>query len=215
MTVRAATFSREIKTCMKGTTVNITAPKLGATIALLALLGVGAVGCSSPEPSGSSSNESGSNQSEETDQVEEEPAPEPVSLEGEWKQTNSDDPERWQKATITGDTIEVSWVADAGDTEALYWAGTVEVPAEGESFSFDSVNDTTKTDSAMLASGDETKTFTYENGERSYDGTVQGRDDDRAPRAGVVLWDRHRGPCFAYGRVGAAVLFRTACATAR
>ncbi|GGD76823.1 hypothetical protein [Microbacterium murale] len=131
------------------------------------------MGCSSPESSGSSS---GTDKSPETEQVEEvvEEAPEPVSLEGEWKQTNSDDPEHWQKATITADTIEVFWVADAGDTEALYWAGSVEVPAEGESSSFDSVNDTTKTKSALLASSDETKTFTYEGGELSYDVTVQG-----------------------------------------
>lgn len=152
--------------------MKITAPKIGATVALLALLGISAVGCSSPETYGSSSD---ADESTETEQVEEiEEAPEPVSLEGEWKQTNSDDPERWQKATITADTIEVFWVADAGDTEALYWAGSVEVPAEGESFSFDSVNDTTKTKSALLASSDETKTFTYEGGELSYDVTVQG-----------------------------------------
>lgn len=97
-----------------------------------------------------------------------------MSLVGEWKQTNSDDPERWQKATVTADTIEVFWVADAGDTEALYWAGSVEVPAEGDSFTFNSVNDTAKTENALLASGDETKTFTYKDGELSYDVTVQG-----------------------------------------
>lgn len=95
--------------------------------------------------------------------------------EGEWKQNNSNDPENsWQSATITGDTIEVNWVADGGDTKSLYWAGTVEVPAEGESFSFDSANDTTKTESAMLASSDPTKTFTYENDELSYEVTAMG-----------------------------------------
>ena len=149
--------------------------KLGATIALLALLGIGMVGCSSTGNTGTSS---GGNTSSETEQVEEveevEEAPEPVSLEGEWKQTNSDDPERWQKATITGTTIEVFWVADAGDTSALYWAGTVEVPAEGETFSFESVNDTAKTDASLLASGAETKKFSYDKGELSYDVTVQG-----------------------------------------
>ncbi|MFB7252504.1 hypothetical protein [Microbacterium sp. NPDC056234] len=154
---------------------NIT-PKVGATIALLALLGLSAVGCSSPEPSSSSSNESSnSEEAEQTQEEEPAPEPEPVSLEGEWKQNNSNDPENtWQAATITGNTIEVYWVADAGDTKSLYWAGTVEVPAEGESFSFDSANDTTKTANALLASSDPTKTFTFENGELSYEVTAMG-----------------------------------------
>ncbi|MEU4014878.1 hypothetical protein AB0E56_06370 [Microbacterium sp. NPDC028030] len=151
--------------------MNITAPKLGATIALLALLGISVVGCSSPESSGSSSNEGSK---PETEQVQEEEAPEPVSLEGEWKQNNSNSEDSWQQATITGDTIEVYWVADAGDTKSLYWAGTVEIPAEVNSFSFDSANDTAKTEKSIMASGDATKTFTYENDELSYDVTAMG-----------------------------------------
>ncbi len=146
--------------------------KSGATVALLAFLGLSAVGCSSPaaENNSSSSNEA---KAPDAEQVEE--APEPVSLNGEWKQNNSNDPENnWQAATITGNTIEVYWVGDAGDSKSLYWAGTVEVPAEGESFTFDSVNDTAKTDSSMLASGDATKTFTYENDELSYEVTAMG-----------------------------------------
>lgn len=152
--------------------MNITAPKLGATIALLALLGISAVGCASPEPSSSSSG--GESSSSETEQVQEEEAPEPVSLEGSWKQNNSNSEDAWQEATITGDTIEVHWVADGGDTKSLYWAGTVEVPAEGDSFTFDSVNDTSKTESSIMASSDATKTFTYENDELSYEVTAMG-----------------------------------------
>ncbi|MDP3952982.1 hypothetical protein [Microbacterium sp.] len=149
--------------------MKITATKLGATVALLAFLGISAVGCSSPESTGSSSNEG---TKPETEQVEE--APEPVSLEGVWKQNNSNSEDSWQQATITGDTIEVYWVADAGDTKSLYWAGTVEVPAEGDSFSFDSANDTSKTEKSIMASGDATKTFTFENDELSYEVTAMG-----------------------------------------
>lgn len=148
--------------------------RIGATLALLALLGAGTVGCSASETADTSQGSDTSPESDQTEAEQSEEAPEPVNLVGEWKQTNSDDPERWQKATITADTIEVYWVAEAGDTTALYWAGTVEVPAEGESFSFDSVNDTAKTENALLASSDETKTFTYDRGELSYDVTVQG-----------------------------------------
>ena len=39
---------------------------------------------------------------------------------------------------------------------------------------FTVVNDTEKTDSALLASGDETKTFTYSDGQITYDVTAMG-----------------------------------------
>lgn len=153
---------------------SIITKKIGATIALLTLVGIGIVGCSASDAPDTSKSSDKSAQTEKTDSEPVEETPEPVSLVGEWKQTNSDDPERWQKATVAADTIEVFWVADSGDTQALYWAGSVEVPTEGDSFTFDSVNDTAKTKNAILASGDETKTFTYDNGELSYDVTVQG-----------------------------------------
>ena len=137
-------------------------------IALLALLGIGTVSCSAPaEPTGTKPD----SQSATPEEVEE--APEPVDLTGEWKQTNPHDPESFQSATITADTIEVYW--NATDAKSLYWAGTIEVPEDGStSFTWDSVNDKSKTDSAMLASGDDTKKFTYENGELSYEVTALG-----------------------------------------
>lgn len=144
------------------------APKTIGTLALLALLGFGTVSCAG----GATTDEpAGDTQSAPEETVEE--APEPVDLTGEWKQTNANDPESFQTATITGDTIEVYW--NAPDSQSLYWAGTVEVPEDGAtSFTWDSVNDKAKTDSAMLASGDDTKTFTYEDGELSYDVTALG-----------------------------------------
>lgn len=144
--------------------------RIGATIALVTIFGFSVAGCASPAPATSSSSAAEAPVAEPT-----EVAAAPVSLDGEWKQNNSKDPENsWQSATISGDTIEVFWVADAGDTKSLYWAGTVETPAEGDTFTFESANDTTKTDSAMLASGDPTKTFTYENDELSYEVTALG-----------------------------------------
>lgn len=149
--------------------MNTTAKKTVMTIALLALLGIGTVSCAGESTSsGSMDNET----SADAEKVEEAPAV-PVDLTGEWKQANSNDPESFQTATITSETIEVYW--NAPDTKSLYWAGTVEVPLDGAtSFTWDSVNDTTKTESAMLASGDDTKTFTFENGELSYDVTALG-----------------------------------------
>lgn len=148
--------------------MNAAAAKTVSALALLALLGVGAVGCAG-EPASNGTN--GDTQSSTAEEKQE--APEPVDMTGEWKQTNSNDPESFQTATITADTIEVFW--NAPDTKSLYWAGTVDVPEDGStSFTWDSVNDKSKTDAAILASGDDTKTFTFDNGELSYDVTAMG-----------------------------------------
>jgi hypothetical protein len=150
--------------------MNTTATRTVTTIALLTLLGIGTVSCSG-EPVAPAPPESAPSASEDGEVVEEAPAP--MDLDGEWKQTNSNDPESFQTATIMGETIEVYW--NAPDTKSLYWAGTVEVPQDGStSFTWESVNDTTKTDSAMLASGDDVKTFTLENGELAYEVTALG-----------------------------------------
>lgn len=65
----------------------------------------------------------------------------PPDLVGEWKQTNSNTDDTWQSATIRGDTIEVYWVSDGGDTKALYWAGTFDAPTTAdEPYTWESVN---------------------------------------------------------------------------
>lgn len=148
--------------------MNITTGKTATAIALLALIGFGTVACSAPAEPADTKADSSSAAPEEVEE-----APEPVDLAGEWKQTNPNDAENFQTATITADTIEVFW--NAPDTKSLYWSGTIEVPADGStSFTWDSVNDKTKTDTALLASGDDTKTFTFENGELSYEVTALG-----------------------------------------
>lgn len=105
------------------------------------------------------------------------PAPSvtPPDLTGEWKQVNSKSDDSWQSATISNGTIEVYWVSDNGDTTSLYWAGTYVAPQTGdEPYSWESENDHEKTGGALLASGDDTKTFTYENGQLSYSVSALG-----------------------------------------
>ena len=92
---------------------------------------------------------------------------------GEWQQVNSNAEDSYQTATITDDTITVNWVAP--DTTALYWAGSFEAPTTAdEPYTWDSVNDTEQTANALLASSDETKTFTYEDGQISYSVSAMG-----------------------------------------
>lgn len=151
-----------------------------ALVAFIASSVLVSAGCASDEPETAAQPTSASTPSaEQREDAEpepaEEPPAEPVTLVGEWTQSNSSSDDNYQSATITDDSIEVYWVSDGGDTKSLYWAGSIEVPADaGDSFTWDSANDTSKTDSALLASGDDTKTFTYEAGEISYEVSALG-----------------------------------------
>lgn len=96
-------------------------------------------------------------------------------LTGEWKQENSKSDESYQTATISGGTIEIYWVNDNGDTKSLYWAGSFAAPtAADEPYSWISKNDHSKTEGALLASSDDTKTITYQNGVLSYEASAMG-----------------------------------------
>ena len=102
-------------------------------------------------------------------------APAAPDLTGDWKQVNAASEDSYQVATIQGDTIEIYWVTESSETKSLYWAGTFVAPETAdEPYTWESANDTEKTDSALLASGDETKTFTYQDGQISYDVSAMG-----------------------------------------
>jgi len=108
--------------------------------------------------------------------TEEEVAPaEPLDLTGEWKQTNSKSEDSYQAATISGDVIEINWVNEADSGTAIYWVGTYVAPTEDVTeYTWDSANDTSKTENALLASSDPTKTFTFKDGVLSYELTAMG-----------------------------------------
>ena len=66
-------------------------------------------------------------------------------------------------------------MADGGDTKSLYWAGSYVAPNDNtEPYTWDSENDKEKTGSALLASSDDIKAFTYENGELTYSASALG-----------------------------------------
>lgn len=105
----------------------------------------------------------------------EETPPSPPDLTGEWTQTNSNSEDAWQMAVITDTDITVYWVMDNGDTKSLYWAGTFVPPTDTtEPYIWDSQNDTEQTGMAILASGDDTKAFTYSDGVISYEVSALG-----------------------------------------
>lgn len=103
-------------------------------------------------------------------------SPKALDLSGEWQQVEEGALGTGiQKAIIRSDTIEIYWAADGTDISALYWAGTYIAPTTAnEPYSWESENDKSKTENALLASSDATKTFTYENGKISYSMSALG-----------------------------------------
>ena len=117
----------------------------------------------------SSASTTSDNKAEQTEEVK---APD---LTGNWKQINSDSETSYQSATIEGETIEIYWIDEEGETKSLYWAGTFIAPeTTDEPYTWDSENDKEKTDNSILASGDDTKTFTYQDGQISYEASTLG-----------------------------------------
>lgn len=159
--------------------------KLSVAIAVLILTTITAVLLASCGSSSNSDDATGANtqataqaSSGQNTDAKEDRTPEPaapLSLVGEWRQSNNTSETAYQTATITDSTIEIYWVNTEMDTESLYWAGSYTPATEStDTYTWDSANDTEKTSTALLASEDDTKKFSYSNGEISYKVTALG-----------------------------------------
>ena len=94
-------------------------------------------------------------------------------LTGTWKSENNNG--SYQEAVITEDSIEINWVMDDGKTKSIYWAGTFTAPTEAtDTHEWTSKRDKEKTDTALLASTDDSKDFSYSNGKISYEVSAMG-----------------------------------------
>lgn len=146
------------------------APKAIVAIAASAALALTLAGCASNGGGSSAAPEQGSQP----------PAQEqkkaPLSLDGKWKQTNSNNPsEAWMEANISGDVVTVNYIAKGGDTEAVFWVGSYEAPTTSDdSYSFTSTRDAEATKNSFFASTDDTKDFEYADGVLSFKMTWQG-----------------------------------------
>lgn len=98
---------------------------------------------------------------------------EPLDLTGTWKSENNDG--SWMEANIADGVITINWVSDNGESKSIYWIGTYIAPEEyTEEYSWTSDRDKEQTDSALLASTDDTKEFSYSNNEITYEASAMG-----------------------------------------
>ena len=101
---------------------------------------------------------------------------EPLDLTGNWAQKGKEGSDSFQAGYIKDGVIELFWISDDDDSHMLYWSGSYEEPTSADDeYTWESVNDKIKTDSALMASGDDTKTFDYKNGEISYEVSIMGQ----------------------------------------
>ncbi len=92
---------------------------------------------------------------------------ETLDLTGVWQSEVTDG--AYMEATISGETITVNWMDEEDETSALYWIGTYIPPTEStDEYDWESQGDVDQMSTALLASSDETKEFSYSNGDLSF-----------------------------------------------
>lgn len=76
---------------------------------------------------------------------------------------------------IYDNSMEIYWKNEADNTMILYWAGSYTAPTSNiKEYTWDSKNDKNLTNSSILASSEDIKTFTYKNGILSYSVSALG-----------------------------------------
>ena len=134
-------------------------------VALLfaSILALSAVACTeSKEP-----------EKEVTAETKEDKKEEPTSLIGTWKSKENEG--SYQEAVISESSIEINWVSDGGKTKSLYWSGTYSEPTEKtDNYTWTSENNKENTETALMASSDDTKEFTFKDGIISYEASALG-----------------------------------------
>lgn len=150
--------------------------KRGLSLALALLLTAGLAACAKePEPEGRpmagiSSQEKPNEEATapETPPEPEEPE-EPEGLTGQWRQVDADPDGMYYVANIDEDSIEVFRVKDGTPLCALFWSGTFTAPDTLEdTHTWESEANSERAESALLASSDMRKRFTYEDGKLSF-----------------------------------------------
>jgi len=137
---------------------------------LVLVVALALTGCGAAEAAPVSSSPAAA---EETKPAEEAPAA--PYLAGGWKQSNSQSETDFMTATIADGVINVDWELGSQDITSVYWSGTFEVPSDGtEPYIWTSARDAAATDAAFLASNEDTKDFTYEEGIVSFTVGIQG-----------------------------------------
>ena len=96
----------------------------------------------------------------------------PSSLVGEWRQVNSN-PNGWMTASISGESIQVNLVSR--DSSSIFWLGSFDTNRTPiGKFKVVSLGDQDAMKLMIAASSESKKTFTYNNGDLSFEFSALG-----------------------------------------
>lgn len=142
--------------------------KLVASVILVAALAL--TGCSAPGTGAVSSSPAGTARAEPVQEI-----PKVPDLTGDWTQSNSNSETDFMTAAIADGVISVNWVLGSEDLNAVFWVGTFESPTSAtETHTWSSQRDVAATETALLASSEDAKEFTYGNDIISFTVSLQG-----------------------------------------
>ncbi|RHQ87387.1 hypothetical protein DWX89_02870 [Coprobacillus sp. AF21-8LB] len=140
---------------------------------LLSLALIGALALSLTACGGSSSKDNSSTKKETTSSVKKEEKKEPLDLTETWQCDPVDG--TYLKATISNNVIEIDWVFVDENKSAIYWVGSYDAPTtDVNQYKWTSNNNHEQTENSILASTDDTKEFSYNNGIISFAASMQG-----------------------------------------
>lgn len=152
-------------------------------------------GCGSPNTA--SSDPAKSAEASKAQETTETQAPvEPLDLTGLWVQEDAE--ATYMAADIKDDTIGVFFVLEGDDTPWTYWVGTYAAPTDDKD-AYEWTSESTYGGNGMLASGADTKDFTYKNGKLQCEVSIQGTTNVVTFVRGE--WDTSNIPDSAYSSV--------------
>ena len=141
-------------------------PRTGLSLLLILALAVGSLtACDAANDAGSNTATAGEVMTSDP------PVP---TLTGVWEAANPKGADTTQRAFISDSTITIYWVQGSTEDRALYWTGSFKAPTSPGPYTWTSNNDHEQTNTALLASTDDTKDFTYKDDHITYKATAAG-----------------------------------------
>jgi hypothetical protein len=134
---------------------------------------LGFSGCSEPQNKSDPAPSSASVAPPEPAATEEPPSA--PDLSGTWKQSNSRSDVDYMTAEVAAGVMTINWVLGSQDIDAIFWVGSFQPPSDASTpYTWTSTRDAAATETALLASTEDTKDFAYRDGTISFEVSIQG-----------------------------------------
>ena len=118
-----------------------------------------------------------------------------LDLSGSWAEKGAKKGDTYHAAYIKNGVFEIFWVNDVDKSVSIYWSGTYKNPkSASKKHTWTSKKNKARTDSALFSVLDDSKKFTYKNGQIIYRKSVLGLSSE-------VILERTDKDCSKYGKM--------------